>query len=166
VRSLRGALGLFIVFAPLLLLPACAKQEAPSAVQALTVRAAIDSLWAGYARASDQKDAAAFGQLFTEDATLARSNAPTVRGREDIQRYLAATYKDVDPTGLRVESEDTMVAGSTAVQTGMIQERFAENGGERTTYGRYVVVASQESDGAWRIRRLFGIADSTTGPLR
>lgn len=147
--------------AALLLISACARQSTPSAVETMEVKAAVDSLWVGYAHASDRKDAAAFGTLFTEDATLVYSGESTVHGREAIQSFLAALYAPVDPTGLRIEPEETRVSGSIAVQSGAFQESFTRNGVPKVEYGRFVLIAEQGADGSWKIRRLAAMEDST-----
>src|SRR3972149_7389855 len=111
-----------------LALPACERGTTPSPVTTLEVKAAVDSLWAGYAHASDLRDAPAFGALFIEDATLVYSGAPTARGREGIQAFLVSLYGDIDPTGLRVQPDETRVSGSMAVQSGTFEESFFEQG--------------------------------------
>jgi len=148
-------------FPILALIPACAGQPTPSAFESLAAKAAIDTLWTGYAHASDRKDAAAFGALFTEDATLVYSGAPTVRGRDQIQTFLASLYADVDPTGLRIVPEETRVSGPIAVQSGAFEESFNETGIAKTEYGRYVLLAEQGEGHEWRIKRIVAIADST-----
>lgn len=153
----RFAIALLIVAG----VPACGTRTSTSAVNTLGVKAAIDSLWSGYAHASDQKDAAAFGALFAEDATLDYSGVPTRHGREDIQQFLVALYADVDPTGLRVEPEETKVSGSLAVQSGAFQESFNEKGVSKTEFGRFALIAEQQRDQSWKIHRLVAIADST-----
>jgi len=146
----------------LALIPACEKGTTPSPVTTLEVKAAVDSLWAGYAHASDLRDGPAFGALFVEDATLVYSGAPTARGREAIQAFLLSRYGDIDPTGLRIEPDETRVSGRIAVQSGAFQESFLEQGRiDRTTYGRFVLVAEQGKDRAWKIRQLVTITDVT-----
>ena len=159
--TLRAPALLLAILAILALIPACTKETTPSAVEALEVKAAVDSLWAGYAHASDRKDAAAFGALFTEDATLVFSGATTVRGRGAIQTFLVSLYADVDPTGLRIEPDETKVSGPIAVQSGTFKESFLEKGVSKTEYGRFVLLAEQGKDRGWRIRRLAAMADST-----
>jgi len=161
MRQRRTIVCLVLTLLILALVPACGTQSTRSAVGALEVKAAVDSLWAGYAHASDRKDAAAFGALFTEDATLVCSGAPTVHGREAIQTFLVSMYADVDPTGLRVEPDETRVSEAMAVQAGKLQESFIEKGDPKLMYGRFVLVAELGTDRAWRIRRLVAIADST-----
>lgn len=158
-KRMLGRLALALVVSALV--PACNTQSTPSAVSALEVKAAVDSLWTRYAYASDTKDAAAFGALFAEDATLVRSGAATVHGRDAIQTSLVSIYADLDPTGLRVLPDETKVSDAIAVQSGTLEESFLARGVPTTRYGRFVLVAELGSDRAWRIRRLVEIADST-----
>jgi len=155
---MRSFLALLVILAAV---PACRKETTPSAFESLSVKAVIDSLWTGYAHASDTKDAAAFGALFTEDATVTYSGVPTVHGRDAIQAFLVKLYADIDPTGLRVEPDETRVSGTLAVQSGKFQENFNEKGEEKTEYGRYVLVVEKGDGEAWKIRGLTAIADST-----
>src|SRR6185295_13789761 len=108
----------------LAIIPACGPQTMRSAVGTLEVKAAVDSLWSAYAHASDRKDAGAFGALFTEDAVLVSAGVPTVHGRQAIQERLVSMYADLDPTGLRVEADETRVSGTIAVQSGTFEESF------------------------------------------
>jgi uncharacterized protein (TIGR02246 family) len=165
VRIVRRFLGATLPSALALLLlavliPACSTRSMPSAAETFDAKAAVDSLWSGYARASDRKDAAAFGALFAEDATLVYSNAATVRGREAIQKFLAGLYAGIDPIGLSVTAEETRVSGHLAVQSGAFTERYFEKGSPRAEYGRFVVVAERGPDRTWRIRRMVAFADS------
>lgn len=168
-RSNRGSLAgaafaaaAALAAAGLLSLSACTRQSAPSAVESLTAKAAVDSLWSGYAHASDEKDPEGFAKLFTDDAVVDYSGAPTARGRDAITTFLISLYIDIDPTGLRVEADDTRVSGSTAIQSGVFMEHFIEKDTAKTEYGRFVLVAERGDKGVWKIRRLMAIADSTT----
>ena len=152
---------LILVLLVLAAIPACGPQSMRSAVGTLEVKAAVDSLWSGYAHASDRKDAAAFGVLFTEDAALVYPGVPTVRGRQAIQERLVSMYADIDPTGLRVEADETRVSGTLAVQTGTFEENFNEKSAAKTRYGRFVMIAEPERERSWKIRRLFVVVDST-----
>lgn len=150
-----------LLLAIVALIPACMKETTPSAVEALEVKTAVDSLWAGYAHASDRKDEAAFGALFTEDAALVFSEAPTVRGREAIGTFLASLYANIDPTGLRIQADETKLSAPIAVQSGTFEESFMEKGVSKTEYGRYILLVEQGSDRGWKIRRLAAMSDST-----
>jgi len=144
----------------LAVVPACAGNDIDSAVQSAKAKTAIDSLWTSYAVAGDQRDAAAFGALFTEDATFVFAGAPSVHGRSAIGEFLARRYTAIDATGLRVVPEELKASGSLAVQSGAFVSQFIEADSQRTEYGRYVLIAERGLDKAWRIRRYMGIADS------
>ena len=151
-----------LVAAALLSFSACGRQSAPSAVESLTAKAAVDSLWSGYAHASDEKDPERFAKLFTDDAVVDYSGVPTARGRDAITTFLTSLYIDIDPTGLRIEPDETRVSGSTAVQSGAFQEHYIEKNTAKTEYGRFVLVAERGDKDTWKIRRLMAIVDSTT----
>jgi uncharacterized protein (TIGR02246 family) len=144
----------------LALVPSCATNDVDSALQAARAKASIDSLWTRYALASDQRDAAAFAEIFTDDATIVFAGAPSVHGRRAIGDFLAARSKDIDATGLRVLPEELKAAGSLAAQGGTFERRFIEADSQKTEYGRYVLIAERGADKSWRIRRLMGVADS------
>ena len=156
---------LIVALLALAIIPACGPQSMRSAVGTLEVKAAVDSLWSAYAHASDRKDGAAFGALFTEDAVLAYSGVPTTRGRQAIQERLVSMYADLDPTGLRVEADETRVSGTIAVQTGTFEENFNDKSAAKTRYGRFVLIAEPERERTWKIRRLFVVVDSTAASL-
>jgi len=142
------------------LLTSCARPSGTSSFNNLTVKGSIDSLWTRYATAADERDTTAFGALFSEDASLIFSSAPTVRGRASIQTFLGALYGPVDVTGLRVTQEDLKISGTMAAQTGTIQESFIEQNREKTEYGRFALVVEKGEDGPWRIWRLVAVMDS------
>jgi uncharacterized protein (TIGR02246 family) len=144
------------------ILVSCAPESGPSAVDVVGARSAVDSLWTRYAEASDRHDAAAFEPLFEEEAILAFSTAPTVRGRAAIGAFLASRYAQVDATGLHVEADQFVMSDFLAVETGTFAETFLETGAERTERGRFTLIAYRGEDRVWRIRNLTAIADSTS----
>ncbi len=148
--------------AALLSLPACTRQSAPSAVESLTAKAAVDSLWSDYVHAAKEKDPNGFAKLFTDDAVVDFSGSPTARGRDAIATFLTSLSASIDPTALRVVPDETRVSGSTAIQSGAFQEDYIDQSKQRTEYGRFVMIAEQGDKDTWKIRRLIAIVDSTT----
>lgn len=142
------------------LLASCARPSGTSNFNNLTVKGSIDSLWTKYANAADQRDSTGFGALFTEDASLVFSNAPTVNGRVAIQTFLGALYGPVDVTGFRVTQEDLKISGSMAAQTGTFTESFIEQNRQKTEYGRFALIVERGEDGPWRVWRLVAVQDS------
>ena len=141
-------------------LASCARPSNTPSVNPLTVKGSIDSLWTRYATAADERDSTAFAELFTEDASLIFSSAPTIRGRASIQTFFGALYGPVDVTGLRVTQEDLKISGTMAAQTGTFEETFIEQNREKTEYGRFALVVEKGEDGPWRIWRLVALMDS------
>lgn len=155
---MRHALVLAILIA---VVPACGtQQQLDTTVQAATVRSSLDSLWAQYAVAADQRDSLGFGALFFDDASLVFSNAPTISGRAGIDEFLVALYTPVDVTALRVIPDDLRVHGPLAVETGSFEEEYTEAGTPKTEAGRFVLIAEPDAKKAWRVRRLVMMADS------
>ncbi|HEU5309923.1 MAG TPA: nuclear transport factor 2 family protein [Candidatus Eisenbacteria bacterium] len=138
----------------------CAQPSGTSSFSNLTVKGSIDSLWTRYATAADARDSTAFGELFTEDASIIFSSAPTVQGRASIQTFFGALYGPVDVTGLKITQEDLKISGNVAAQTGTFREDFIEQNRERTEYGRFALIVEKGEDGPWRIWRLVALMDS------
>ena len=132
-------------------------------VEAATVKASLDTLWAQYADAADRRDSVLFGSLFLDDAALVYSSAPTMTGKPAIQQFLFTLYSGVDLTKLRVVPEDMRVAGDLAVQSGAFQEDYQDGANLKSEVGRFTLVAQKGSQGRWQIRRLVAIADSIKG---
>lgn len=155
---MRYALVLAILIA---IVPACGtQQQLDTTVQAATVRASLDSVWAQYAVAADQRDSIGFGSLFAEDAVVVFSGAPTVTGRSSIETFLVALYSPVDVTRFRVIVDDLRVHGPLAVETGTFEESYTESGAPKIEVGRFTLVAEANRDKRWIIRRLVALADS------
>jgi len=148
-----------IAFLLLALIPACSTESTSSPTRMLEVKASLDTLWTRYAFAADARDAGGFGLLFTDEATVALSDAPTARGRAAIEEFLGKRYTGVDATALRIDHQDMNAVGLLAFQSGNYEEDFTEAGAARTRYGRFAVVVEEGKDG-WRIRHLTALTDS------
>ena len=142
----------------------CTTTQGTSGMDVAVAKQSADSLWTRYALASDQHDAAGFGAIFTDDATLAYGNAPTVTGRPAIQHFLDSLYANFDATGFKVRPDDFRVSGTLAVQGGSFEEGGNLGGKAQTEYGRYVLVMQQDERKAWRIARLTAFIDSVVPP--
>lgn len=141
--------------------PACGGPNLDTAMQAAQAKSSLDSLWASYAVAADQRDEIAFESLFSAEAMLDFTGAPTVTGKSAIGAFLKERYTPIDETGFKVTPDDLKASGDLAAQAGTFEERFTEGGVPKIEYGRFVLVAEKGSEGAWRIRRLMAVADST-----
>jgi len=141
------------------LLSACSR-DMDQTIQAASVKESLDSLWTQFAVAADQRDSLAFGALFEEEAALAFPHAPTVTGRSAIEQFLAARYRGIDVTAFRVTPEDLTVSGTLAAQAGSYEQDYLEGGAKKTESGRFTLIAEQDPNHAWKIRRLLAMPDT------
>ncbi len=132
------------------------------AVDTAAVKSGIDSLRAAYARAEVAGDAAALGQLWTEDGTLDMYGAPRTKGRANIEAGLKAdfasrkwTVSEITPVQTNVQNNE---AGS---EIGTYHVMHDVNGTVDHEWGRYVVGVQKGADGKWRLDYLMFFPDST-----
>jgi ketosteroid isomerase-like protein len=144
-------------------LASCVPESGPSAVEVVSARIAVDSLWNRFAEAGDRHDAEAFGAILAEDAGVVYTGSPTVHGRGAAQVFLAGRRSGDDVTALRVAPDDFKAVGILATQSGSFEEDYTREGAARTDVGRFLLVAQRGSDGVWRIWRLFAAVDTTLG---
>jgi ketosteroid isomerase-like protein len=156
MRTLLGLLALLVALAS-----CSATSDLDTASQAANAKAAIDTLWIHYAEAADRRDPILFESIFTEDASVAFSNAATVSGRPAVQEFLSSLYASVDVTNFRVVPEDMKAVSGFAAQSGSFQEEFTEEGKAKAQRGRYTLLLEQGPDKTWRIHRMVAIVDST-----
>lgn len=155
MRIVIGLLALVVAVA------SCGGPNLDSAMESAKAKGAIDSLWTAFAVAADRRDAIEFESLFTDEATLVWSGSPTVTGKSAIGAFLVDRYTPIDETGFKVTPEDLMARVDLAAQSGTFEERFTRKDAPMLETGRFVLVAEKGSGGAWRIRRLVMMPDST-----
>jgi len=155
MKSIVGIIMVAVVLA------SCAPESGPSAVDVVTARASIDSLWTHFADAADRHDAEAFGKLLTENAVVVYSGAPSANGRAAAQAFLVSRRAGADVTALRVIPEDFKVSDFLATETGVLEEDYTAEGKEKTEVGRFLLAAQRGEDGNWRIWKLFVLVDTT-----
>jgi ketosteroid isomerase-like protein len=146
-----------------LALVSCVSESGPSAVDVVTARVSIDSLWTHFAEAADRHDAEAFGALLTDDASVVYSNALTTHGRAATQAFLASRHAGADVTALRVIPDDFKMSDFLATQTGTLEEDYTQDGAATTEVNRFLLVAQRVENGTWRIWRLVAVVDTTAG---
>ena len=149
----------------LMLVAACATNEtaatpdtaAPAAAptaDAGTVRQAIDSASARYADAVMRGDATAAVAHFADDAIFMAPNREASRGREAIREWHAGGFSAGSFKEFKTTTEDVLVGGDLAVETGTYEFRLQpRTGGETADKGKYVVVWKRRPDGSWKVVR-------------
>jgi len=131
-------------------------------VDTAAAQAGVDSLRASYSRIQIAVDAAALGQLYTEDATLDMYGAPRAKGRTAIEEGLKADLGSRKYTVSEIMPIQTSVTSNTSgSEIGTYHAMHDMNGTVDHEWGRYVVGAEKGADGKWRLGYLMFFPDST-----
>lgn len=143
-----------------LFLAACVSSGPPTPGQPLgadEARDRFEALWDSYEEDLLEGEAASLAAWFSEDAQLMEPGLETLRGRDEIRRYLERTLRAFRVTEVEITPREVTVHGrwaygiGTAVET--VEDRAAE--GEASTWrSRYSAVWMQNADRRWRIHRL------------
>lgn len=102
--------------------------------------------------AFDAGQASAVAELYTEDAAVAFSNAPIVRGRQAIAEALQATIS-ANPSQVTIHDVGTLPIGEEWAVDGGWWEMTPAGGGAPDRAGFYVNLMRKQGDGSWRIHR-------------
>jgi ketosteroid isomerase-like protein len=138
---------------------ACSQSPRRSASDA---SAGIDSLNARLLQAYRTRDPQAYGALYTDTAVFEWPAFNTVRGRAGMEGMARSNWAALEDMDLRLTVSSRRVASDHATEFGAFEQSFRDSSGVRSTeFGRYVTVLARGADGAWRIDRFFGFADST-----
>lgn len=121
----------------------------------MSIRAELEAVMDRWAEAIEADDAAACAALCTADAVFLSSDAPTARGRDEIES-LVRMWIDA---GERNDRRATLASGHSDdlgwLACAYVVDFDADDGeGVVTESGRYVVVFRREADREWRIEAL------------
>jgi ketosteroid isomerase-like protein len=127
---------------------------AATTATAVAATAAVDDFTearAQYRAAASNHDAATLVDLFAEDGVLVASDHDVIRGRQDIEKYLASAgdqgMPEVTLTCISAESRNGF--GS---ETGRFEERVTSSEGAVTRVtGVYVMIYRRDEAGRWRV---------------
>jgi len=97
------------------------------------------------------QDASRVATLYTEDAVVAFSSGPVLRGRQAVEASIRQNMEEL-PTTLDVHGVGTIDLAEGWKLDGGWYELFPENGGERVQWGMYMNLVERAADGEWRIR--------------
>ena len=141
------------------------ESEAPRLDLAL-VRTQLDSLWAQYAAAAVAGDGDAIARLYTDSLYLVESGLPTIRGNAALRTVVKDILAGVRFHESTIRPELTEFAGDQVLQFGEYRDVLQATGQPlQVVFGRFSAVLQQDSAGAWRIRRLIAVADSTVAQV-
>ncbi len=149
------------VLAAVLVVPACTQPrtevietKAAPPVDVAAVQQQIETANAAATRAFQERDTANATRNYAADAVIMMPNEPAWVGLEKVHAGLVgfltqATLKDVT-----MKTENVMVSGDMAVETGSFEWTVQMKGGKPThDKGKYLTVWKQQADGSWKIVR-------------
>ncbi|WP_239492565.1 SgcJ/EcaC family oxidoreductase [Luteitalea sp. TBR-22] len=120
--------------------------DAPADLAA--IKAAREGFMAAYAAG----DAAAIGQLYTENAVSEPNHQPSLKGRDAIVASLEAMFAQV-MVKATLTPDETRTLGAVGLDRGRYSVTVTPKAGAppTTTEGRYLVVYVKGEDGKWRV---------------
>ncbi len=151
----------------LVALAACAKgaedgamteRESPgmlaTAPDPAAVRRAIDSANAALTDAFSKGDAMALAAHYESDGAIMMPNGPAWKGRAAIEENGKGMFGEIALSDMKLTTEDVVVSGDLAVETGTYALKVTEKGGKAVPdNGKYIVVWRRQADGSWKIHR-------------
>jgi ketosteroid isomerase-like protein len=139
---------------------ACARAETPRGDA--PDLAGVDSLNARIVDAYRKHDPQAYAAAFTDSAVFEWPAFDTVRGATALGAMARSNWAALRDMDLRLTVADRRVAPGQVTEFGAFQQTYSDSAGARMTeYGRYAAVLVRQGDGAWKMDRFFGFADST-----
>lgn len=108
------------------------------------------------------RDATAYGTLFSDTAVFEWPAFNTVRGRAELQAMARSNWASLSNMDLKLTVASRRVDSNHATEFGAFEQSYSDSSGARSTeFGRYVAHLTREDSSGWRIDRFFGFADST-----
>jgi ketosteroid isomerase-like protein len=134
-----------------------------SAADTAAVRKYIADADARWQAAENSGDANAVSKFYSDSAITMYEDQPTNMGREAVTKSLAAEFARSKPSGVTFHTDNLMVSGDLAIETGTEKSMVTPpSGGKRVAHtGRYMTVWHREPDGTWKVVRDM---DATTSP--
>ncbi|GEL20220.1 YybH family protein [Pseudonocardia asaccharolytica] len=115
-------------------------------------REQLAEVHAAVVRSIEQKDAALFASLYTQDGALLMPDGQVVQGRTAIERVFSE-WLDLGFVQQEVEVVEFTSDNLIAVEEGRAAGTFRDDAGETVHCSNYLIVHRLEADGVWRMHR-------------
>jgi uncharacterized protein (TIGR02246 family) len=118
------------------------------------VRQAIEAANARFLDAMKSGDTVAMTANYADDAVVMPPGAPAARGRSELMHGFGEMVASGSITDMKATTNDVMVAGDLAVETGSYEFTMVPKKGKPVTdKGKYLTVWKRQPDGNWKIVR-------------
>lgn len=170
---MRAAVLLFAGTSMLFSLACAARNDAASrdsaagtnatASDANAVRQAIESANQRFIETLKRGDTSAITDNYATDAMVMMPNEASWRGTAAVRKGFAGLLSQTAVKDFKGNTEDVMVGGDLAVETGTYEWTLVpKGGGEIKDKGKYMTVWKRASDGTWKIVRDINNSDLPT----
>jgi uncharacterized protein (TIGR02246 family) len=133
--------------------PATATLAGAPATDVAAVRQAIEAQNARFSAAAVKADTATIAGLYTDDAIVMGPNSPALHGHDAIAKGFAE-MSAMKLTGLKLQTQDVIVAGDYAIETGAYDLNAAPPKAKPVhDVGKYIVVWKKQTDGSYKLLR-------------
>ena len=133
--------------------PATATLAGAPATDAAAVRQAIEAQNSRFSAAAAKADTATIAGLYTDDAIVMGPNGPALHGHDAIAKGFAS-MSAMKLTGLKLQTQDVIVAGDYAIETGAYDLTAAPPKAKPVhDVGKYIVVWKKQTDGSYKLLR-------------
>jgi ketosteroid isomerase-like protein len=118
------------------------------------VRSAIESANARFLEAFKRGDKAGLMANYVDDAVIMMPNEPAWRGKAEMDKGFTAFLGQMTFNEGVTKTEDVMVAGDLAVETGTFTWTLQPRSGpEIKDKGKYLTAWKRQADGSWKVVR-------------
>ncbi len=127
-------------------------------------REAVDKGHEAWLRAMTTNDAAALGQLVTNDVVLMPPHQPAVSGRQGVVNWFTDVVKHARTVAVGVPEREVVVAGDVAIERGSFTWTVVPTGAASNVEdrGNFLAIWQRQADGSWKLMR--NIWNSTAPP--
>jgi uncharacterized protein (TIGR02246 family) len=134
---------------------------AATSADAGAARQAIDSANARFADAMKRGDTTAMASNYSDDAIVMMPGVEAWRGRDAVRKGFAGFVSQAPVKEFTGKTDDVMVAGDVAVETGTYEMTLQPKGGkEIKDKGKYLTIWKRQADGSWKIVRDINNSDA------
>jgi len=120
------------------------------------VRQALEAAGTRFSAAVLKGDTATLASFYADDAILMPANMKAVRGHDAIAKALGGMVASMRPSSFKLQTEDVIVAGDYAIETGSLEITTQPAGrGAKPSQDveKYVAVWKKQADGSYKLFR-------------